>query len=470
MKRKKILKALICSALSFSLVTGGLQVQAAPAVQTPNYCTVTEVFDWGPSISKLIVNLGTRINQRDIDNQTFKVQVRRVLAEGSLTIAEAMAVQNPIVTLGSEARDGADLVGERQVTHVFVCDEKGNPASSGNFVTIEMSVSPTNNLAAALNFDLKTFLNDFVTPEYTITLNKNLGNLNKNNFVVSYRAGNIRPIVDEFTFGHYKLIDEPALQFGKTLGYAAYAPKNISGKVPLIVWLHGGGEGGQNTPSLPIMGNKATMLAESPIQDYFGGAYVLAPQCPTAWMEGYEGWADGKPIYEDILMALIKDLVASNPNIDQNRIYVGGDSNGGYMTLCLARDYPGYFAAGFPVCEGLNDRLISNGDLENIAKTPLWFVAAKTDTTLPPDINSVPTVARLREIGANVHFSYYDDVHDTSGLYKKDDGTPHVYAGHWSWIYVHNNEVEEVINGRTVKLFEWLAQQRRQTLDFINFR
>ena len=203
------------------------------------------------------------------------------------------------------------------------------------------------------------------------------------------------------------------------------------------------------------------MLAESPIQDYFGGAYVLAPQCPTAWMEGYEGWADGKPIYEDILMALIKDLVASNPNIDQNRIYVGGDSNGGYMTLCLARDYPGYFAAGFPVCEGLNDRLISNGDLENIAKTPLWFVAAKTDTTLPPDINSVPTVARLREIGANVHFSYYDDVHDTSGLYKKDDGTPHVYAGHWSWIYVHNNEVEEVINGRTVKLFEWLAQQRR---------
>ncbi len=458
MKRKKILKALICSALSFSLVTGGLQVQAAPAVQTPNYCTVTEVFDWGPSISKLIVNLGTRINQRDIDNQTFKVQVRRVLAEGSLTIAEAMAVQNPIVTLGSEARDGADLVGERQVTNVFVCDEKGNPASSGNFVTIEMSVSPTNNLAAALNFDLKTFLNDFVTPEYTITLNKNLGNLNKNNFVVSYRAGNIRPIVDEFTFGHYKLIDEPALQFGKTLGYAAYAPKNISGKVPLIVWLHGGGEGGQNTPSLPIMGNKATAFATDKIQNYFGGAYVLAPQCPTLWMEGLNGeWAGNAPAYANVLMALIKDYVKANPNIDQNRIYVGGDSNGGYMTLILVRDNPEFFAAGFPVCEGLADSLISEGDLQNIAKTPLWFVAAKTDTTLPPDTYSVPTVNRLRQIGAPVHFTFFDDVHDTSGLYKKDDGSAYEYPGHWSWIYVYNDEVKE----NNLKLFEWLSQQRR---------
>ena len=50
MNRKKLLKALICGALGFSLLTGGLQVQAAPAVQAPNYCTVTEVFDWGPAV------------------------------------------------------------------------------------------------------------------------------------------------------------------------------------------------------------------------------------------------------------------------------------------------------------------------------------------------------------------------------------------------------------------------------------
>lgn len=40
------------------------------------------------------------------------------------------------------------------------------------------------------------------------------------------------------------------------------------------------GEGG-NSPSLPIMGNKATQFADPSIQNYFGGAYALAPQART---------------------------------------------------------------------------------------------------------------------------------------------------------------------------------------------
>lgn len=60
-------------------------------------------------------------------------------------------------------------------------------------------------------------------------------------------------------------------------------------------------------------------------------------------------------------MALIQEYVAKNPDIDPNRIYIGGASNGGYMTMLMIRDYPNYFAAAFPVCEGLNDRLINYG-------------------------------------------------------------------------------------------------------------
>jgi len=40
---------------------------------------------------------------------------------------------------------------------------------------------------------------------------------------------------------------------------------------------------------------------------------------------------------------------------DTNRIYIGGDSNGGYMTMLMIRDYPSYFAAAFPTCEALRD-------------------------------------------------------------------------------------------------------------------
>ena len=456
MSRKKLLAAVLCGALSFSMLTGG--VEATATSQQPSYKTVTEVFDWGPSVSKLVVNLGEKVQAKDVDKDTFKVHVRRVLAEGALTVSEALAVKDAIVSLGSEARDDRDLQGYREITAAYVSDANGNKVGNGEFVTIEMKVSPTDNLGAALNFDLKTFYNNWVTPEYTITQTKNIGKLK--NLVIDNRKGDIRPVVDEFKFGHYKKGEMFGGSLGRSVGYAAYEPKT-TGKHPLIIWLHGGGEGGTDSPALPIMGNKATALAQAPIQSYFGGAYVLAPQCPTVWMEGLTGWADGKPVYEDVLMELIKNYVKSKPNIDEKRIYIGGDSNGGYMTLVLVRDNPEYFAAAFPVCEGLADKLITNADLKNMAKTPLWFVAAKTDTTLPPNEFAVPTVERLKKIGANVHFSYFDDVHDTSGLYKKDDGSAYEYPGHWSWIYVYNDECAENINGRNVKLFDWMAQQKR---------
>ena len=457
MNWKKALKRGICGAATIAfLVGGGMTADAAaPAQQLPSYKTVTEVFDWGPSVSKVIVNLGSTVNAKDVDKDTFKVYVKRVLPDGALTPAEAMKIKDRIVTLGSEAKDDSDLQGYREITSAYVSDENGNPVKSGAFVTIEMKVAPNDNLGAALNWNAKISYNAFVTPEYTITQNKKIGRLK--NLVVDNCKGNIRPIVDNFKFGHYATADR------RTLGYAEFVPEYRGLKLPLIVWLHGGGEGGNTSPSLPIMGNKATAFAQDTIQNYFGGAFVLAPQCPTMWMEGEgpNGFADGKPLYEDILIALIKDYVKAHPEIDASRVYVGGDSNGGYMTLCLVRDYPDFFAAGFPVCEGLADKLISNADLQNIAKTPLWFVAAKTDTTLPPKDYSVPTVNRLKKIGAEVHFSYFDDVHDTSGKYFKDDGSAWEYPGHWSWIYVYNDECQERIGNRNVKLFAWLADQRR---------
>jgi hypothetical protein len=70
-------------------------------------------------------------------------------------------------------------------------------------------------------------------------------------------------------------------------------------------------------------------------------------------------------------------------------------------------------------------------------------------------------VARLQQAGANVHFSFFDKVVDQTGLYKKADGTPYEYPGHWSWTYVYNDQCADTINGRNVKLFQWMAEQHR---------
>ena len=103
------------------------------------------------------------------------------------------------------------------------------------------------------------------------------------------------------------------------------------------------------------------------------------------------------------------------------------------------------------------DAGITDEQLESIKKLPIWFVYAKNDDTVIPDIYEAPTIARLQEIGADVHTSIFEDVHDTTGLYAMEDGSPYQYMGHWSWLYFFNNQCEE--NG--ISLWQWLSEQHR---------
>ena len=91
-----------------------------------------------------------------------------------------------------------------------------------------------------------------------------------------------------------------------------------------------------------------------------------------------------------------------------------------------------------------------------IKHIPMWFTYAKTDRVIDYTICTIPTVKRLVYAGAsNVHVSVFDDVHDTTGLYKNEDGSAYTYNGHCSWIYWDNNECyEDELNA-----WEWLAQQ-----------
>jgi hypothetical protein len=49
-----------------------------------------------------------------------------------------------------------------------------------------------------------------------------------------------------------------------------------------------------------------------------------------------------------------------------------------------------------------------------------------------------------------IPISFFDDVHDRTGLYQKEDKTPFEYNGHWSWIYVYNNECISTIDDRQI--------------------
>jgi predicted peptidase len=449
---KKMIQLGICGIMAVTLLTATSPsgVEAAFKEQA-SYRTVTEVYDWGAAVSKVIVDLGDNVTANAVDNETFKVYAKRVLAEGATTPKQAMQVKNKI-SLGSEAQKDTDLEGYREVTKAYVSDATGKAVNKGRYVTIELKVGPDIAIGSALNFDVNSFFNNWVKPEYTITQTKDAGSVK--GLIVDNNKGNVRPVVDKFNYAH-KI-------FGRlSYGYASYEPKDAE-KHPLIIWLHGMGEGGTDSPSIPISANKADMFADDSLQSHFGGAYVLVPQARTYWMHGFKDFGDGTSIYEDSLKQLIDAYAAEHPNVDRSRIYIGGDSNGGYMTMLMIRDYPEYFAAAFPTCEGLADKLISDADIESFKKTPIWFTAAKTDTTLPPKDYVVPTFNRLQAAGAeNVHFSFFDNVVDQTGLYKKADGSAYEYPGHWSWIYVYNDKCVDNIDGKTVKLMDWLAAQKR---------
>ncbi|MGG7619103.1 prolyl oligopeptidase family serine peptidase [Bacillus coreaensis] len=430
---KSAMMVTFAAAMTFSFT---IDASAAKQLDTNSstYRTVTEIEDWGAAITKVIVNLNTPIPQNSVTKDTFNVHVKR--SDDRLA--------NPFLEEGY-----------RTVTNAFVSDEKGNPAVRGKYVVLEMEIGPTVTLGSALNYYR---FNDWVDSEYTISQVKdivyNSGKIS--GLVVTSSDGGTRGLVDDFSSGSFTHEDT-------TLTYANYEPQKTKGKEknPLVIWLHGGGEGGTDT-TIPLSANKATAFASEEIQAYFDGAHVLAPQTPTRWMQGVTGSADGTSIYQEALMALIEDYVANHKDVDPNRIYIGGASNGGYMTMLMARDYPGYFAAAYPVCEGLNNSLITDEDIQALKQTPIWFVHAKNDTTLRPEQNTIPTYNRLLEAGAtNVHLSLFEDVHDTSGLYKNADGTPYQYPGHWSWIYVYNNEPTTMIDGKKTTIMEWMAAQSK---------
>jgi predicted peptidase len=236
---------------------------------------------------------------------------------------------------------------------------------------------------------------------------------------------------------------------GSGMKYRLYSPahrRSARGRHPLVVWLHGGGEGA----SLPdnyydnettLRANRGALGFATPeAQRIFSGAYVVAPQSTSYWLE------DG-PRFAPLICEIIRD-VARRYAVDHDRIYVAGASNGGYMSLKMTTVYPELFAASVPVC-GVVTSLqpggptqITDAELTRIT-TPTWLVASRDDTTVPPEPNTV----HAHELIPGSLMTLYD--HVVWNGYQ--------FPGHWSWIYVARNDPS--IDG--THIWQWMARQRR---------
>jgi predicted peptidase len=246
----------------------------------------------------------------------------------------------------------------------------------------------------------------------------------------------VNPEVDAFTY-HVS---------GSGMKYRLYSPSRRHHRRPLVVWLHGGGEGA----SLPddyydnettLRANRGALgFATREAQQIFGGAHVVAPQSTSAWMD------DG-PRFAPLIHEIVQDVVRGR-SVDPDRVYVAGCSNGGYMSVKMTTVYPTEFAASVPICGVVAPRqagappLVPDAELAAIS-TPTWLVASRDDTTVNPQANTV----HAHDLIPGSLMTLYDHV----------IWNGYQFPGHWSWIYVARND--PAVEG--THIWQWMAHQQR---------
>ena len=210
---------------------------------------------------------------------------------------------------------------------------------------------------------------------------------------------------------------------GYTLDYQYLSPAapGDTKKYPLVVWLHGMGNGSK--PGAPLSGSYIANWGTWELQQRFkdsSGAFILLPRSLEE---------DGI-FWEDCLIrplrATIDDFIAKyKDNIDVSRIYIGGYSMGGKMTLKMAVAYPEMFAAAFPICPAWAP---DKEAAKKIADMPIWLTSGKND----PLINyyfivkkAWKNISSESNIPENCRFS-------TLSKTVNPDGTK-APSGHHSW-------------------------------------
>jgi predicted peptidase len=197
--------------------------------------------------------------------------------------------------------------------------------------------------------------------------------------------------------------------------YLIYVPEQYNERRqrwPLVLFLHGAGERGDDLEKVKLHG-PPKLIAEG---KQFP-CIIVSPQCPQdAW------WPAQVPALEALL-----DEVESRYAIDPDRVYVTGLSMGGFGTWALAFDQPDRFAALAPIC--------GRGDPAKaplLAHVPTWVFHGAKDTVVDPS-GSEEMVDALKAAGGDPKFTLYPD------------------AGHDSWTATYNDP----------EFWDWLLAQRR---------
>jgi predicted peptidase len=199
--------------------------------------------------------------------------------------------------------------------------------------------------------------------------------------------------------------------------YLLYLPKDYgkeSGKKwPLVLFLHGAGERGDDLAKVKVHGPPKLAAAGKDFP-----FILVSPQCPE------------DAVWETQLLNALLDTVMEKYAVDADRVYCTGLSMGGFGTWALAAAFPERFAAIAPICGGGNPK-----HAERLKSLPIWAFHGAKDAIVPLRF-SEEMVNALKAVGnTQVRLTVYPN------------------AEHDSWTETYNNPA----------FYEWLLQQKRPT-------
>lgn len=201
--------------------------------------------------------------------------------------------------------------------------------------------------------------------------------------------------------------------------YGLFVPLdyNPAQKYPVIVFLHGMGEGG-NDAKAPLRVGLAPFVADRAENFPF---ICIFPQSPDG------GWNENSESAKDVIAEL--DEVSRQYSVDQDRVSLTGLSTGGYGTWAIGAKYHDRFAALVPMGSSAMDmkdaEVLKDMPVRSYHNSMDMFAGVWNDTAM---------VDKLKSLGGDAQMTVYTAV------------------GHDCWETAYSSG----------ELFDWLQQQHRK--------
>ena len=231
--------------------------------------------------------------------------------------------------------------------------------------------------------------------------------------------------------------------------YRLYRPQAL-GPRPLILFLHGGGNGGTDNITHIAADYGCSQFAQK-----YPDFYVLAPQAPERDMStflpsfmnadfahsdqtGKFGWYRE---YLGQICDLIRKWIAEG-KVDPRRVYVTGMSMGGAGTIRAMSVGAGLFAACVPVCPSMTPETFNI--LKGLTHAKIWIATAYLDHTIYRHKYIVDGIMALKDAGnKDAHLTLYSPEELAAyGIATDPDLSlkERFAQNHWSWVPTYHDE------------------------------